>query len=93
MFGEGLPHARVLDLDYDATDQILSAGLLGRGAWKMMPVFGSACLLDLDQSGTVDATDLDLAVGTWPDDYDLNGDERVDVRDMVTLILGYGPCP
>lgn len=93
VFGEGLPHARVLDLDYDATDQILSAGLLGRGAWKMMPVFGSACPLDLDQSGTVDATDLDLAVGTWPDDYDLNGDERVDVRDMVTLILGYGPCP
>ena len=33
--GTGLPRAPVYDLDYDATDQILVAGLLGRGAWTV----------------------------------------------------------
>jgi len=33
--GSGLPHAPVWDLDYDATDDVLVAGLLGRGAWTL----------------------------------------------------------
>jgi hypothetical protein len=33
--GSGLPNTPVLDLDYDAADDILLAGTLGRGAWAI----------------------------------------------------------
>ena len=33
--GTGLPRAPVFDLEYDPTDQILIAGLMGRGAWTI----------------------------------------------------------
>jgi len=35
MLGDGLPRVPVYDLEYDPVDQILVAGLLGRGAWTM----------------------------------------------------------
>lgn len=35
VLGTGLPRAPVYDLEYDATDKILLAGLLGRGAWTI----------------------------------------------------------
>jgi photosystem II stability/assembly factor-like uncharacterized protein len=34
--GAGLPHAPVWDLDYDAADDVLLAGTLGRGAWTIV---------------------------------------------------------
>jgi ligand-binding sensor domain-containing protein len=33
--GIGLPNAPVADLDYDAADDVLLAGTLGRGAWTI----------------------------------------------------------
>ena len=33
--GTGFPNAIVFDLDYDVADQVLVAGFLGRGAWKI----------------------------------------------------------
>lgn len=36
--GTGLPNAPVWDLDYDATDDVLVAGTLGRGAWTVADV-------------------------------------------------------
>ncbi|MDZ4685792.1 MAG: choice-of-anchor D domain-containing protein, partial [Planctomycetaceae bacterium] len=33
--GENLPNALVYDMDYDATDNVLVAGTLGRGAWTI----------------------------------------------------------
>jgi len=36
-FGNGLSNAPVWDLDYDATDDTLVAGTMGRGAWKLNP--------------------------------------------------------
>lgn len=36
--GTGLPNAPVFELEYDPTDQILLAGLLGRGAWTLTPI-------------------------------------------------------
>lgn len=33
--GTGLPNTLVFDLDYDVSDQVLVAGMLGRGAWKL----------------------------------------------------------
>lgn len=37
-FGTGLTNALVFDLDYDPTDDVLIAGTMGRGAWKLTPV-------------------------------------------------------
>ena len=34
----GLPHAPVWDLDYDAADDVLVAGTLGRGAWLLSAI-------------------------------------------------------
>jgi hypothetical protein len=33
--GAGLPNVFVWDLDYNATDDVLVAGTLGRGAWTL----------------------------------------------------------
>ena len=46
VFGTGLPTALVWELDYDATDNVLVAGTLGRGAWRISDVSetGSAAL-------------------------------------------------
>jgi hypothetical protein len=35
-----LPHGLVLDLHYDANDDVLVAGFLGRGAWTLSGFFG-----------------------------------------------------
>ncbi len=40
-FGTGLPNTAVWDLDYDDTDKMLVAGMLGRGAW-LLPVTDAA---------------------------------------------------
>lgn len=39
-FGDGLPNAPLFELEYDAADDVLLAGLLGRGAWIISPVAG-----------------------------------------------------
>ncbi|MFN6162055.1 MAG: cadherin domain-containing protein, partial [Planctomycetota bacterium] len=35
VLGSGFPNALVYDMDYDATDDVLVSGTLGRGAWMM----------------------------------------------------------
>lgn len=37
-FGAGLPTVPVFDLDYDRSDDVLIAGTMGRGAWKLLNV-------------------------------------------------------
>ncbi len=37
-FGAGLPTVPVFDLDYDSADDVLIAGTMGRGAWKLLNV-------------------------------------------------------
>ena len=37
-----MPHALVLDVHYDYTDNVLVAGTLGRGAWTLPDPFGNA---------------------------------------------------
>jgi len=46
--GSGLANAPVFELEYDALDDALVAGLLGRGAWKLQPVTLSPDLLFFD---------------------------------------------
>lgn len=41
--GTGLPNARVFDLEYDAVDDVLIAGTLGRGAWILGDVPSGDC--------------------------------------------------
>jgi hypothetical protein len=41
VLGDGLPHALVLDLHYDYTDNVLVAGTLGRGAWMLSNLFAA----------------------------------------------------
>jgi hypothetical protein len=52
--GAGLPNAPVLDLAFSATDNLLVAGTLGRGAWAMPDVSGSLTplLLQARRSGS-----------------------------------------
>jgi YVTN family beta-propeller protein len=40
--GQGLPNALVFELEYNATRDVLLAGMLGRGAWRLnAPAFGT----------------------------------------------------
>jgi len=36
--GSGMPHAPVWDMDYDVADDVLVAGLLGRGVWTLSAI-------------------------------------------------------
>jgi hypothetical protein len=59
VLGDGLPHALVLDLHYDYTDNLLVVGTLGRGAWILNNPFASG-----DSAGTVSGAGSDAAVIT-----------------------------
>ena len=58
---------------------------------------GAACVGDLDNSGTVDGTDLGLLLGSWgacagcPADLDDSG--TVDGTDLGLLLGSWGACP
>lgn len=63
--GTGLPNAIVYDLDYDPLDDVLVAGTLGRGVWKLSAVAVSGTLPSISindvsvtegNSGTANAT-------------------------------------
>ena len=56
--GTGLPNAPVLELDYDAPDDVLIAGMAGRGIFKLdtsMLVDSSIIFIDGFESGNVSA--------------------------------------
>ncbi len=55
--GTGLPNAVVYDMDYDAADDILVVGTLGRGAWSLNNVVGTSA--DTDGDGIVNSEDTD----------------------------------
>jgi hypothetical protein len=57
--GTNLPHGLVLDLRYNYTSNVLVAGILGRGAWKLIGFFTgghgtweSAATATADESAT-----------------------------------------
>lgn len=55
--GTGLPNAPVYELDYDAADNVLIAGMVGRGAFKLDASLQDASLVFIDgfESGDVSA--------------------------------------
>lgn len=55
----------------------------------------SLCLEDLNNDQMVDATDLYICVENWHSSsppFDPNGDGRIDIMDMMTIIDAYGAC-
>jgi len=88
--GQGLPNALVYDLDYDDADDLLIAGLMGRGAWLLD--VADRCPLDLNGDETVDATDFGLALAAWSSDlFDTNDNGFVDIIDLLEVTTG--SCP
>ena len=92
--GDVLPNSLVFDLVYNAEDDILAAGTLGRGGWIFDRVTANI-LADLDRDGAVDCADVDLLVasivgGSDPTPFDLNGDGSVDPTDLDSWLVHAG---
>jgi hypothetical protein len=77
-FGTGLPNALVRDLDYDAVDDVLVAGTLGRGAWLLSNAstqqgacFGVPATIvgDAGNNSLFGTTGNDVIVGLGGNDY------------------------
>ena len=54
------------------------------------------CPADLDESGTVDGTDLAVLIAGWGNSNlmaDLDASGSVDGADLATLLAAWGPCP
>jgi hypothetical protein len=94
------------DLDGDGdTQELLSNDLLEHarvqsGVVDIGAVELPSCPADIDESGTVDASDFVLVVLAWgscavaaPCPADINFSGIVDVDDLIAVILGWGACP
>ncbi len=57
----------------------------------------SACPADLDNDGTVGASDLAILLGNWGPNpghpADFNGDDVINAADLAQLLGAWGPCP
>ena len=80
-------------LEINRTRRTIAAGTYGRGAWRSVLPNRA----DLDQSGTVDASDLAMLLGAWgacgtpfscPADIDGNG--TIDGADIAVLLSAWG---
>lgn len=97
-FGSGLPHAPVWDLDFDAADDVLVAGTLGRGGWML------SALATLNTPPVADAGADQLVECTSPDgasvmldgsaSFDPDGDTLTFAwTDEQNVIVATGPTP
>ncbi len=75
--GTDLPNAPVFDLDYDATDDVLVAGTMGRGVWTLNNVTNllntpaASTTITLNGSNSLVITDQN---GNYPDDLMIQSD-------------------
>jgi len=73
----------------------VSLNVPGTGVFDVsLPVpAGSACVGDLDSSGTVDGGDLAALLAGWGSAAtDLSGDGNTDGTDLAVLLAGWGAC-
>lgn len=92
--GTGIPYAPVMELDYDRGDDLLVAGLMGRGSWTLMEPLASDCPLDLSGNGMIDQADLNLAIEGWNTETpDVDGDDQVTILDLLIILNAFGNCP
>lgn len=98
--GQGFPNVATFDLDYDATDDVLVAGTLGRGAWLLSPTaLGAQCLYETDfeaaavgsDGGWTNAPESTCTTGAFvvgtPDEV-INGGVRTQVAGDATTGTG-----
>ncbi len=93
---DSLPNVPVTDLDYDATDHVLVAATLGRGAWKIntLGTFGisSGNALFETTGGTGDMLTIDLNDYSLSTSFAINSIFLPDASEQVTMSphdLGY----
>ena len=91
--GPDLPNVNIGQLEINRARRTIAAGTYGRGAWRSVLPNRA----DLDQSGTVDASDLAMLLGAWgacgtpfscPADIDGNG--TIDGADIAVLLSAWG---
>lgn len=63
--GSGLSNALVMDLDYDATDDVLVAGTLGRGVWSLSSAGGGGTAPPAPTGVTATATSATSVSVAW----------------------------
>ncbi|MGV3484666.1 MAG: Ig-like domain-containing protein [Planctomycetaceae bacterium] len=86
LLGAGLPNVLTYDLDHDAGDDVVVAGTLGRGAWRLenvsslLRVSSGTTAATLDASNNLVLTDQD---GNYPDNIRIQSD-TVNNRFVIT---------
>jgi len=86
-FGTGLPNAKVMDLRFDSTDNLLVAATLGRGAWAIPNVsddIGSQSPV-VDLNGQLAGRDIDVVFSQGGNPTALATDSIVADPDSATL--------
>ncbi|MFN9076169.1 MAG: hypothetical protein ACK5WX_01955 [bacterium] len=63
-----------------------------RGVWLYKPANGAGCAADLDQNGSVGASDLSLLLSSWGGGgaADLNGNGVVGAEDLSVMLAAWG---
>jgi hypothetical protein len=71
-----------------------TAPIVDRGAFERQPPAPPACPADLDDDGSVGASDLAALLSAWgaTGGADLDGDGSVGASDLAALLSAWGPC-
>ncbi len=92
------------DINRDGTISLIAPVVPTQGGlpWDIVGWSGpvDTCPADINNSGTVDVSDLLIVIGTWgpcadPSDCpgDINNSGTVDVSDLLAVIGAWGQCP
>jgi hypothetical protein len=71
-----------------------TAPIVDRGAFERQPPAPPVCPADLDDDGSVGASDLAALLSAWgaTGGADLDGDGSVGASDLAALLSAWGPC-